>query len=291
MAKAPQRFGGAWTLRKLDIFGNYISAYRTIFDKNERARYLKTIYVDAFAGSGSFIPNTKIDNGDLTESTQALVDGSTRIALNHTPGFDEYVFVELNKVKAQALEELRGEFPHHADKIKVERGDANDVLTRFCSDRDWQKTRAVVFLDPFGMQVDWNVVEALGATKAVDLWYLFPIGTMNRLLTKDGQRPDAWSDKLTKILGTPDWETAFYAPLPQQGLFSEQVEHGKNANWDSMSAFVVERLAQAFGSVVQPILLKNSQNTPLFMLCFACANLKGAEVASRIARHLMKEEK
>jgi hypothetical protein len=41
-----------------------------------------------------------------------------------------------------------------------------------------------VFLDPFGMQVDWNVIEQLALTKAVDLWLLFPLGTgVMRIMT------------------------------------------------------------------------------------------------------------
>lgn len=48
------------------------------------------------------------------------------------------------------------------------------------------RRRAVVFLDPFGMQVEWRTIERIGQTKAIDLWILFPLGVaVNRFLTKD----------------------------------------------------------------------------------------------------------
>ena len=45
-------FGGGWTQQKLRVLSKYLRAYRKIFDKNERARYFRVVYVDAFAGTG-----------------------------------------------------------------------------------------------------------------------------------------------------------------------------------------------------------------------------------------------
>ena len=49
---SPQEFGGDWTQRKLQILDEYLTAYCNIFRANERARFFKTVYVDAFAGTG-----------------------------------------------------------------------------------------------------------------------------------------------------------------------------------------------------------------------------------------------
>ena len=46
-------FGGSWTEIKLARLAKYLTAYRTIFTGNEKARHFKTWYVDAFAGTGS----------------------------------------------------------------------------------------------------------------------------------------------------------------------------------------------------------------------------------------------
>ena len=44
-----------------------------------------------------------------------------------------------------------------------------------------------MFLDPYGTQVSWTTIKAIADTRAIDLWILFPIGTVNRLLNRDGQ--------------------------------------------------------------------------------------------------------
>ncbi|RYG16129.1 23S rRNA (adenine(2030)-N(6))-methyltransferase RlmJ, partial [bacterium] len=190
----PQEFGGDWTRKKLDIFGGYLKSYRNIFD-NGKAKWYRTIYVDAFAGSGACVPNGTPEDAEMADSAQAILDGSTRIALEHTPGFNEYLFIELNKKNAASLERLKDEYPHH--NVRVVRGDANKALRDFCASVEWKRNRAVVFLDPFGMQVEWEVIEMLGATKGVDLWYLFPIGTMNRMLPRSGPPGPEWGDTLT----------------------------------------------------------------------------------------------
>src|SRR5216683_3510713 len=76
-------------------------------------------------------------------------------------------------------------------------GDANTVLKAWCRERDLKKERAVVFLDPYGMQVEWSTIEALAATKAVDLWYLFPLGVgVLRLLTYRGDIEESCQARL-----------------------------------------------------------------------------------------------
>jgi hypothetical protein len=50
---ADHKFGGDWTEIKLSRLQKYLKAYRHIFTQNEKARYFKTWYVDAFAGTGS----------------------------------------------------------------------------------------------------------------------------------------------------------------------------------------------------------------------------------------------
>jgi three-Cys-motif partner protein len=45
-------FGGAWTEEKLDQLRKYLAAYMRIFAQNPKAAWYKTIYVDAFAGTG-----------------------------------------------------------------------------------------------------------------------------------------------------------------------------------------------------------------------------------------------
>jgi three-Cys-motif partner protein len=77
-------FGGPWTERKLKCLRDYLNAYRTIFTANPRARYFRTWYVDAFAGTGSRSATPAdaplLDIYDDTD-TREYQDGSAKIAL------------------------------------------------------------------------------------------------------------------------------------------------------------------------------------------------------------------
>lgn len=290
-----QSFGGDWTEAKLARLKDYLRAYRNIFTQNEKARYFRTWYVDAFAGTGSrtsaILPHTSIFAEDPYASTEsaAFRDGSAKIALSLEKPFDRYLFIEKVKSKADRLDEvLKHEFPHLSERSEVRRGDANRVLLDWCAERDWKKDRAVVFLDPFGMQVDWKTVETLGDTKAVDLWYLFPLG-IARMLPRDGVMEEGWPERLDALFGTPEWRTRFLQRRVSDGLFGPYEELIRDVSVETIQAFIEERLSSCFCKTAPSLVLRNSNNGPLFALCFAAANEKGAPIATKIASSLLKE--
>ena len=47
-----KKFGGTWTLKKLDAFINYVKAYTRILNSVKGKYNWKTIYFDGFAGFG-----------------------------------------------------------------------------------------------------------------------------------------------------------------------------------------------------------------------------------------------
>lgn len=298
------RFGGPWTEDKLRLIDKYLKAYLTIFESNPYASKLGTYYVDAFAGTGRRSSPVAEDRaeGALFEDAlgdadaNSLKEGSAYVALNQERPFDRYVFVDRNPERAGNLDELREEFPGLADRISVEVADANAFLVRWCHQMDWKGNRAVVFLDPYGMQVDWTTIEALARTEAIDLWILFPLGqAVNRLLTRRRLPEGGQAERLTRFLGTEQWREAFYQALDEdvdQPTFFDIEEGGgyaKRANFEVIGAFFVERLKTIFAGVAEnPLPLRNSTNVPLYLLCFAAANPRGATPAVRIANHILR---
>jgi len=220
---------------------------------------------------------------------QALLDGSARIALRTRPRFDKYIFVERQKNRCEQLEALKTEFPELADDIDIRRGDANSEIQDLCGG-SWRSERAVLFLDPYGMQVEWKTIEAVAGTKAIDLWLLFPLGVgVNRLLTKTGDIPESWRRRLDKLLGTPDWYDEFYRGETATNLFGEVEEHVVKAKVDVIGRYFNRRLQEKFPGVAKdPGVLRNSVNSPLYLLCFAAANERGAPIALNIANHLLR---
>jgi three-Cys-motif partner protein len=212
-------FGGPWTQEKLARVQKYLSAYIAIFTKNQAARHFRTTYVDAFAGTGymaepealhttrgSFFPEL----AELAPNAGEYAKGSAVRALELDPGFDTYLFIEADVERAKELNQLKSEFQDKADRIEVVNADANAYLGKWCGQTDWKKNRAVVFLDPFGMQVEWQLIDKIANTQAIDLWLLFPLFAINRLLVRYGKPPAGWGKRLTVTLGTDEWEKEFY---------------------------------------------------------------------------------
>jgi three-Cys-motif partner protein len=273
-----KEFGGLWTKQKLDIIEDYLVAYLQVM-KNQRSRF-RLGYMDAFAGDGDI----RIRG---TEEGQ-LIQGSAFRALTLDPGFDTYVFVDRDPDAVRSLESLKAEFGQK--DIRIRQGDGNLVLQEL-QDRDWRRHRAVVFLDPTGMQVDWATLEALAETEAVDVWIWFPLGIgLNRMLIRTGDIPDDWGAKIDRVLGTKNWREAFYASDPQRTLFPEPDQGDrliKTATLDSIGRYFIDRLRTIFPLVsAKPRPMFNSTGNPLYLLCFAAANKKAYQ-ALTIADHLL----
>jgi len=287
------QFGGQWTEEKLNCVRKYLHAYITIFKSNVRASKLRTTYVDAFAGTGY---RTSKDNTAemlcLFEDKDAtsFSKGSAQIALETEPSFDQYIFIERNPEFASELEKLRSYFPHKTDRVRVVAEEANHFLRDWCHNTKWLTNRAVVFLDPYGMEVEWSTIKAIARTKSIDLWILFPLGqAVNRLLTRNRLPPAAWAERLTRFFGTEEWKEAFYHQRTQMTLFgTEEIVQKKEADFESIGYFFVQRLRTVFASVANnPLPLRNSRNVPIYLLCFAAANPKGAPTAVKIAQHIL----
>jgi len=294
-----QVFGGDWTEEKLNRIRKYLPAYTTILKEYN----FKYAYIDAFAGTGyrtlkDTDEQSQLLLPELTDrESQQFMDGSARIALQVKPRFNKYIFIEKDKNKIPDLEQLKVEFPDKSQDITIVNDDANTYLKTLC-DKDWRSNRAVLFLDPFGMQIPWETIVAIAQTQAIDLWYLFPLGVaVNRLLTRDGNIKEVLKKKLDETFGTTDWFDAFYTIKQQEiqqlslfedsSLTSNQVE--KIANYDSISRYFVERLEEIFAGVApNPLILRNSRNSPLYLLCFASGNPKGSTTAIKIAQHILK---
>ena len=86
-----QKFGGAWTVEKLDILSEYLNFYVQAL----KSQPFKLMYIDAFAGTG------KINIGN--EDEYEVIDGSAKLALNTKYDFSKYVFIEKKKSYANEL--------------------------------------------------------------------------------------------------------------------------------------------------------------------------------------------
>jgi three-Cys-motif partner protein len=294
-----QQFGGKWTEEKLGRLRKYLAAYMRIFSTNERAKHLRTTYLDAFAGSGE--RSEEREGADDTaplfvdwEAAEAaeFFKGSAEIALETQPPFDNYIFVERDPAYAAALDKLRNRFTHLSERVQIVAADANAFLISWCNSTDWRRNRAVVFLDPYGMQVDWSTIETIARTQAIDLWILYPLGqAVNRLLKRQGPPTGGWADRLTRSFGSDEWKERFYKPSAQGRLFGGQPTVQREADLEALGKYFLERLGIVFNAVASNALeLRNSRGNPLFLLCFAAGNPQGSKTAVKIANDILKKK-
>lgn len=294
MTKTLQLFGGDWTEEKLEIVSEYLAAYNKVLkDKPSKERPFKRVYVDAFAGTGYreervvqfSLPSMFSElSGD---DPQKFLKGSAALALEAEPSFDRYVFVENNSRKTKELEKLKETHPGKAGSIEIVTQDANEFVKQYCRCENWRETRAVLFLDPFATQVEWTTIEAVARTAAIDLWILFPLMAVNRLLANDPAK--AFRDSLDRIFGTREWFSRFYQKKNVDDVFGQRLEVVEKAcDSESIGQFFLERLRAIFADVAPKPRLFSGRGGPLFLLFFAAGNPKGAPIAVKIAKHLLE---
>src|ERR1051325_2463404 len=144
------------------------------------------------------------------------------------------------------------------------------------------------------MQVSWQTLEAVAATKAIDVWMLYPTGMgLNRLLTKSGEVPVEWQQTLDRSLGCVDWREAFYREIETLDLFGETTTTiVKQANTARFESFLLERWRTIFAGIAPETLpLRNSKGQVMYLLGFACGNPSGVDLAMKIARSVIKKRR
>lgn len=283
-----QRFGSRSSLVKLDVVASYLRALNLALSKTKFRR----IYIDAFAGSGDF-KFASAEAAPLFDdvAAQSLHAGSARRALSCVPPFHEFHFVERKPANARALRALAAEFPR-TDLVRVHEGDANREVASLCGTTDWNRVRGVIFLDPYGNQVEWRTLAAIARTM-LDVWYLFPLSGVYRNAphSRDALTPDKRAT-LTRILGTADWEDQFYRRETAQLslLAGDDADGWRTEDVDGIEAYVTERLRILFACVPPPLRLFGPTGAPMFSLFFAVSNRseKAQALALKIARHLLK---
>lgn len=281
-------FGGIWTEQKLEVVRKYLNAYTIALKKQG----FRKIYIDAFSGSGFREEepiqqeNLQLFSNDCSEET--VKPGSPLISLSIDIRFDEYHFIEVDKDYYDSLLRV---LP--SDKrINSYNGDANKIIPEIL-DRCGKYDRVVIFLDPFSTEVKYKTLKAIAESKIVDLWYLLPLSVILRMLPKS-KKPNS-NVVLENLLGEDDF-SRFYKQFSSRSLIDgvEYQRFKRIITKTELKDYVIEKLKSIFPYVSsESIVLKNSKNSPMFLLLFAVANPseKAQHVASSIAENILKKSK
>ena len=246
---------GYWSEVKLDIIRDYAKAYSTILAAQERPSF-HHVYIDAFAGAGVH----------LSKTTGEEVEGSPVIAVNTQPPFREYHFIDLDGLKVDNLRSIFGARPdvhiHHGDCNQIMLG---EVLPKV---RYEDFRRGLCLLDPYGLHLDWEVIQTAGQMGTIDMFLNFPIMDMNmNVFWHHPERVDE-SDiaRMNAFWGDESWRKVAYEPVPT--LFGPEDEKTDN---ETIAEAFRQRLRKVAGfrNVPEPIPMRNTNGAAVYYLFFA----------------------
>ncbi len=262
---------GPWSEIKLEIIEKYGPAYTRAF--GGKGRRLKKFYVDGFSGGGLH----------LLKATGEMVEGSPARALKVAPSFDGFYFIDMDKDKTDYLrKQCEGR-----SNVTIFTGDCNEHLTRDVFPRIKYElfTRALCLLDPYGMHLNWDVIQQAGQSRAIDMFLNFPIMDINgNALTRNPDKATSESiERMNRFWGDDSWKKVAYVESSQRSLFGDPPDLIKQDN-DTMAAAFRERLRSVagFAHVPEPLPMKNSNNAVLYYLFFAAAS----KTADKIIRDI-----
>jgi three-Cys-motif partner protein len=256
-----------WSEIKLEIVKEYASAYSTILN-HQKNPALYHIYIDAFAGAGIHV----------SRRTGEFIPGSPLNALHVKPPFKEYHFIDLDRLKVESLDRLRGK----RSDVMVHEGDCNEILLNKVFPRARYKDyrRALCLLDPYGLHLDWNVMFQAGQMKSIEIFLNFPIADMNRnVLLHDINKVDSKDiARMNAFWGDDSWRQAAYET--SRNLFGWEE---KTDNETIVKAFQ-KRLKKVAGFkyVPDPMPMRNSNNAVVYYLFFASHKPVAADIVKQI---------
>ena len=256
---------GEWSILKLEILRQYSYAYSTILTKHR----FHHIYIDGFAGAGQHI----------LKRTKELIPGSPWNALNLEPPFRELHLIDLDRSRTAELRRLS----QGLSNVTVHDGDANEILLKLIPTVQFKKfRRALCILDPYGLHLDWKVIEAAGKMGTIEIFLNFPVHDMNRnVLWWNPDLPDPGDvARMNAFWGDESWRTAAYST---EGNLFKELE--KQPNEVVAEAFRQRlKTVAGFQCVLEPVAMKNSNGAVIYYLFFAAQE----PLAEKIAKDIFK---
>lgn len=248
---------GIWSEVKLAIIKEYASAYATILDATRRDKIpsLRWLYIDAYAGPGVH----------LSKRTGQMVEGSPLIALSTSPPFSEYHFIDADPKRAAQLRRLTGD----RNDVFIYSADCNEVLLQKVFPRaEYDRyRRALCLLDPYNINLRWEVIETAGKMGTVDVFLNFMIMDINRNVLR--KNPDkaiqSKVEQLTRLWGDETWIDAAYDT--SGNLFGDP-EKVSNERFEAAWRERLKKKA-GFKFVSKPMPMKTKTNSVIYYLYFA----------------------
>jgi len=266
---------GPWSEVKLDIIRKYAQAYSLVLTKQK----FYHVYIDAFAGAGI----------NRSRTTGEFIPGSPLNALWVKPPFNEYHFIDLDNAKVDALEDIAGE----RGEVYIYHGDCNEILLEQIFPRvRWEEyKRALCVLDPYGLHLNWTIIETAGRMRSIEIFLNFPIMDMNRnVLHKSLEKVSPEQiQRMNSFWGDESWRDDIYKS--QEDLFGKTHDRKVQRANEIVAKAFRQRLQSVAGFkyVPAPVTMRNSKGATLYYLFFAAQKPVSADIVIGIFNKYQRE--
>jgi three-Cys-motif partner protein len=145
--------------------------------------------------------------------------------------------------------------------------------------RDYK--RALCLLDPYNLNLKWEVIRAAGSEGSIEIFLNFMVMDMNMNVLKHN-RSKVRNDQIERMnafWGDASWENAGYTKSP--GLFADIEQKSSD---EVLAEAFRKRLQEkaGFKFVPRPIPMRNSAGAAVYYLFFASPNKTGAKIVGEI---------
>jgi three-Cys-motif partner protein len=266
---------GPWTEVKLDIVRRYAVEYSKILTSQKNPSFFH-VYIDAFAGTGFH----------LSETSGEMVPGSPLNALLVQPPFREYHLIDLDGNKIAGLRALIGTRPD----VFLRQGDCNEVLLNEVFPRVRRDDhsgggykRGLCLLDPYGLTLNWNVIEKAGKMESLDVFLNFPMYDINiNVLHHDPTTvSQAHVARMNAYWGDDSWREIAYEKTDPDLFGNVGVEKVSNVRFANAFRDRLRTVA-GFKRVPAPLPMLNSKDSVVYYLFFASQK----DTAESIVTHI-----
>ncbi len=266
-----------WSVDKLDLLTKYLEAYSRIMNKQKEEWLQAYHYIDAFAGSGLYPYKIDDDQSDY-------ITGSPLRALGCQPPFDEYWFIDISFSRLSQLRDIvEQQFAHLRDRVHFIQEDANTFLlniTKRTGVAHRFYKRGFVFVDPYGLDVDFKTMVYLGQTRAFDVFVNFSVMGVIRILRRQDPINEQVIDILKKVFGDTRLLTDLYQSQPT--LFGDEIIERPSIDPADIIDEYRQRLLEHFDYASKPVIMTNSRNVPIYALFLLSHNETAANIVNDI---------
>jgi three-Cys-motif partner protein len=269
------RSSGPWAEEKLD----YLKRYIDVFETAMRSRFSHRFYIDLLAGPGK----------NLVRNPKKILLGSPLLAITAKYPFTGYYFVDIDDLNIAALR-TRCSAADQNYLINIVHGDCNSLVEKIVANvkRYDSESLNLAFLDPAGLELQWNTVAKLGTIRRIDLIINYPQNAISRNIRQAFESPNL--TVIDQFFGSSDWRNIYkrYSKKPKlSSIHREFMDFYKSR----LATLGYQEIKRDDETGDEPLMHNAQKKVPLYRLLFASKNELGVKFWQDITKRNVHGQK